>query len=130
MADVAQTDDTDHPFTLVDHRQPADPQFLHMMYCLCEIVVLPATMDTFGHHIARRRAAGIEAVPREPFADNVAVGHHPDQAVVLANRNAANVMPPHQFRELGDRGVRADSVDTFVHHLFDFHGEPPFLEFR
>jgi hypothetical protein len=31
MADVTQTDDADHPLALVDHGQPADLQFLHMM---------------------------------------------------------------------------------------------------
>ena len=33
-----------------------------MPYRLSEVIVLPAAMDTCGHHIARRRAAGIEAV--------------------------------------------------------------------
>jgi hypothetical protein len=121
-ADVTQTDDANHPLALVDHGQPADLQLLHMMHRLCEIIVVPATMDAFSHHIARRRAAGIEIVAREPFADDVAVGHHPDQFVVLANRNAADVMRLHQFGELGNWGVGADPVDTLVHHVFDFHG--------
>jgi hypothetical protein len=51
------------------------------------------------------RAASIEVVALEPSADDVAVGHHPDHSVVLPNRNAADVMPLHQFRELGDRRV-------------------------
>jgi hypothetical protein len=55
-------------------------------------VVTPAAMDAWGHHIARRRAAGIEAVLRQPFADDVAVGHHPDQPVVLYNRNGTYIM--------------------------------------
>ena len=70
---------------------------LHVMHRLCEVIVLAATMDAFGHHIARRRAAGIEAVARKPFADDVAVGHHPDQSVVLPDRNAADVMPRINF---------------------------------
>src|SRR6202035_3255559 len=120
-----QTDHADHPLALVDHRQPADLQRLHVVDRLGEVIVLPATMDAFGHHIARHRAASIEAVARKPFADDVAVGHHPDQSVVLSNRNAADVMCPHQFREFGDRGVGADPVDTLVHYVFDFHGGPP-----
>src|SRR6266850_963404 len=130
MADVAQTDHADNPLALVDHRQPAELQLLHVMYRLCEVIVLPATMDAFGHHIARRRAASIEVVARKPFADDIAVGHHPDQSIVLPNRNAADIIPPHQFREFGDRGVGADPVDTLVHHVFDFHGGPPLLEFQ
>src|SRR5437879_11020597 len=62
MADVTQTDDADHPLALVDHRQPAELQLLHVMHRLCEVIVLPATMDAFGHHIARHRAASIEVV--------------------------------------------------------------------
>src|ERR1700694_655194 len=130
MADVTQTDDADHPLALVHHRQPAELQLLHVMHRLGEGIVLPATMDAFGHHIARHRAASIEAVARQPFADDVAVAHHPDQSVVLPNRNAADVMLPHQFREFGDRGVGAYPVDTLMHHVFDFHGGPPLLEFQ
>jgi len=52
MADVTQTDDADHPLALVHHRQPAELQLLHVMHRLCEVIVLPATMDAFGHHIA------------------------------------------------------------------------------
>src|SRR6266568_3996603 len=125
MADVTQTDDADHPLALVHHRQPAELQLLHVMHRLCEVIVFPATMDAFGHHIARHRAASIEVVARKPFADDVAVGHHPDQSVVLPDRNATDVTPPHQFREFGDGGVGADPVDTLVHHVFDFHGGPP-----
>src|SRR5712671_7075604 len=88
MADVTQTDDADHPLALVDYRQPAKLQLLHVKHRLCEVIVLPATMDAFGHHIPRHRAASIEVVARKPFADDVAVGHHPDQSVALPNRNA------------------------------------------
>jgi hypothetical protein len=80
MADVTQTDDADHPLALVHHRQPAELQLLHVMHRLCEVIVLPATMDAFSHHIARHRVASIEVVARKPFADDVAVGHHPDQS--------------------------------------------------
>jgi hypothetical protein len=62
-------------------------------------------MDAWGHHLPRRSAAGIEAVLSQAFADDVAVGHHPDQLVFLSNRNGAYVMLTHQFREVGDRGV-------------------------
>jgi rhodanese-related sulfurtransferase len=55
MADVAQTEDADHPVALVDHRQPADLQRLHVPPRLGEVIVFSATMDACGHHIARRR---------------------------------------------------------------------------
>src|SRR6266700_3707802 len=125
MADVAQADDADHSLALVDHRQPADLERLHVPHRLGEVVVLPAAMDALGHHIARGCAAGIEAVLRQPFADDVAVGHHADQPVVLSNWNGAYIMFTHQFREFGDRGVRTDPVDSLVHRVLDFHGDLP-----
>src|SRR5437879_11822579 len=82
-------------------------------------------MDAWGHHVARRRAAGIEALLRQSFTDDVAVGHHPDQPVVLSNRNGADVMLTHQFREFGYWRVWTDPVDAFVHRVLDFHGGPP-----
>src|SRR5262249_43114992 len=85
-------------------------------------------MDAWGHHIARHRAAGIEAILRQAFADDVAVGHHADQTVVLSNRNGAYVMLTHQFREFGDRRVWTNPVDALVHCVFDFHATPPLLK--
>src|SRR5207248_10315480 len=126
--DVAQAEDADHAPALVDHRQSAHLKLLHVPHRLGEVVVVPAAMDARGHHVARRRAAGVKAVLRQAFADDVAVGHHADQPVVLANRNGADVMLAHQFREFADRGVRTDPVDAFVHRLFDFHGRPPLLK--
>src|SRR5580704_17884562 len=121
IADVAQTEDANHPLALVDHWQPADLQRLHVPYRLSEIIVIPTAMNAWGHHLARRRATGIEVVLRQPFADDVAVGHHADQAVVLSNRNGAYIMLTHQFREFSDRGVRTDPIDALVHRFFDFH---------
>src|SRR6188508_3798237 len=77
---------------------------------LSEVVILAAAVDAWSHHVARCSAAGIEAVLRQPFADDVAVSHHADKSVVLPDRNGANIMLPHQFREVGDRGVRIDPV--------------------
>ena len=122
MADVAETEDADHPLALVDHWQPADLQLFHVPHRLGEVIVFSAAMDAWGHHVARRRAASIEAVLRQPFADDVAISHHADQSVILADRNGAYIMLTHQFREVGDRGVGSDPVDALMHHFFDFHG--------
>src|SRR6266508_1859280 len=85
-------------------------------------------MDAWGHHVARGRAAGIEAVLRQSFADDVAVGHHADQPVVLSNRNGAYVMLTHQFRKFGDRRVWTEPVDALVHCVLNLHGRPPLLK--
>src|SRR6185436_1016889 len=129
MADVAQADHADHPPALVDHRQPADLQRLHVMHRLGKVIILPAAMDAVGHHVARLGAAGIETVAGKPFADDVAIGHHPDQPVVLPDRNAADIVRSHQLCDFGDGRVGADPVDALVHRVFDFHGGPPLLRF-
>src|SRR5215471_3436322 len=125
MADVAQAENADHPPALVDHRQPADLEPFHVLHRLGEVVVLAAAMDALGHHVARGGATHVEAVFGQTFADDVAVGDHADQLVVLADRNGADVVVTHQFGDFGDRGIGTDPVDALVHYVFDFHGRPP-----
>jgi hypothetical protein len=102
VADVGQTEDADHPLALVDHWQPADLQCLHVPHRLGEVIVLPAAMDAWGHHIACVAPRASKLSCANP-SDNVAVSHHADQLVVLSNRNGAYIMLTHQFREFGDR---------------------------
>ena len=66
-------------------------------YHLGEVIVIAAAMDAWCHHLARRDAAGIKVFLGQPFAHDVAVGHHADQAIILANPNGANVMLTHHF---------------------------------
>jgi hypothetical protein len=99
-------------------------------YRLGEVVVLTATMDFCGHHVARRGVARIEVVLCQSFAHDVSISYHSDQAVVFANRDGAYIMVSHQFCELGHRGVWTDPIHAFVHRLFDFHGGPPLLDFE
>ena len=84
-------------------------------------------MNARAHDIARRRAPRIEAVLRQAIADNVAVGHHADELIVLSDGNGANVVLTHELRDLDERRFRADPLDALVHHFFDFHGGPPLL---
>jgi hypothetical protein len=97
VADVAKTEYPDHPLAFVDHRQSADLQRLHVPYRLGEVIVIAAAMDAWCHHFARCGAAGIKVFLRQPFAHDVAVGHHADQAIILANRNGADIMLAHQL---------------------------------
>jgi hypothetical protein len=73
MAEVAQTQNADHPFALIDHRQSAHLKLLHVPHCFSEVIIIPTAMDARRHHIARRRAAGLEAILRQAYANDVAV---------------------------------------------------------
>src|SRR5262249_51276779 len=121
-ANIAQSEDANHPLALVDHWQAAHFQLFHVPYRLGEIVVFLAAMDAWGHHVPRCSAAGIESVLRQAFADDVAISHHADKSVILPDWNGADIVLPHQFREVDDGGVRIDPVDALVHCFFDFHG--------
>ena len=99
-----------------------------MPHRLGQIIVVAAAMDAWSHHIACCRVARIEVVLRQPFTYDVAVGHHPNQLIVLSDRNGAYIMLAHQFRELDNRGVGANPFNALVHRFFDFHGRPPLLE--
>jgi hypothetical protein len=92
LAAVATAEDPDHPLAFVDHGQSADLQRLLVPYRLGEVILIAATMDAWCHHLARRGAAGIKVFLRQPFAYDVAVGHHADQVIILANRNGADIM--------------------------------------
>src|SRR6516164_5304227 len=125
VADIAQTEDADHSFALVDHRQPSDLQLLHVPYRPGEVIVLTATMDLCGHHIARHCVERIEVLLCQSFAHDVTISNHSDQVIVLANWDGSDIVISHQFCELSYRGVRAHPIDTFVHRVFDFHGGSP-----
>lgn len=63
-----------------------------MPHRLAEVVIVPTAVDAWSHHITCHRAVGIEAILCQAFTDDVAVSHHSDQPVVLANRNGAYIM--------------------------------------
>src|SRR5215475_2700445 len=80
-------------------------------------------MDAWLHHVSRGRVAQIKTILRQTFANDVTVGDHANQPVILSNWDGADVVRAHQFREFGDRGIRADPLDPFVHCFFDFHAD-------
>jgi len=80
-------------------------------------------MDAWLHHVSRGRAVQIKTMLRQTFANDVTVSDHADQPVILANWDGADVVRAHQFREFGDRGIRADPLDPLVHCFFDFHAD-------
>src|SRR5262249_15846964 len=78
VTDIAKTEDADHPFALVDHRQPADPHLFPLPYPLAHLILLTATMDFRGHHVTRGSAARIEVILCQSFAHDVTISHHSD----------------------------------------------------
>src|SRR5215475_14570786 len=82
-------------------------------------------MNAWRHHVSRGRAVHIKTILRQTFANDITVGDHADQPIILANWDGADVVRAHQFSEFGDRGIRADPLDALVHCFFYFHADLP-----
>src|SRR5262245_7861178 len=94
-----------------------------MPHRLREIIVFPTAMNAWRHHVSRGRAMHIKIFLRQTFANDVTIGDHADQPVILSNRDSAYVVRAHQFGEFGDRGIRADPLDALVHCFLYFHAD-------
>jgi hypothetical protein len=90
-------------------------------------VVTPAAMDAWGHHIARRRAAGIEVSCANPLQTMSRFGHHP-----ISRSFSPIGMAPISCSRINFAssvtGVSGLTQSTPLHRVFDFHGGPPLLE--
>src|SRR4029077_5267059 len=126
MTDITETEHAYHPLALVDHRQPADLQLLHMPHRFGKVCVLTAAMDFCCHYIACSGAVAIEVVLRQFLADDVGVGHHSDQTIILAYPDSAYVVVSHQFREFSHRGGLTQSTPLCIASL-SFMVGPPLL---
>src|SRR5262249_40271388 len=80
-------------------------------------------MNAWRHHVSRGRAMHIKTFLRQTFANDVTVGDHADQPIILADRDGADVVCAPQFSQFGDRGIRADPLDALVHCFFYFHAD-------
>jgi hypothetical protein len=58
------------------------------------------------------------ATPRQAMSRSV---NHSDQAIVLANRQRANVEILHLLCDLSDRRLGRYPLGVFVHRILDFH---------
>src|SRR5262249_47525590 len=80
-------------------------------------------MDAWRHNVSCGRAVQIKTILHQTVANDVTVGDHADQPVILANWDGADVVRAHQSSEFGDSGIRADPLDPLVHCVFDFHAD-------
>src|ERR671919_485908 len=82
MRDVAKAEEPDHALVVVDDGEAADLLALHDAQRLIEAVAISTVDDALGHHITGRQLADVAAVGQTP-TDDVAVGDHADEAIVL-----------------------------------------------
>jgi hypothetical protein len=69
--------------------------------------------------------AALKSLLARPFADDVAIRHHTDQPIIFPDRDAADIVSLHQFRDFGDGSIGADPIDSLMHYVLDSHGGPP-----
>ena len=106
--------------------RPANLLSLHDARGILHILPVEAEDDAFRHHVARGRGLRIEPCGKAA-ADDVAVRHHTDEAIVLADGDRADVVVLHQARELLDRRAGINPLHAPVHCALYFHGRLPFL---
>ena len=83
---------------------------------LLEVGVLAAVEDALAHDVPRLEVVEVLAIGN-PAADDVAVRYHADEAIVLADGHRADVVLPHQTRELADGSIRRDPLRPLVHRF-------------
>jgi hypothetical protein len=78
-------------------------------------------MDPLGHDLARTGGLGIES-GRYAATDDIAIRHHANQAIILADGDCADVVRAHQTGELIHARGGINPRDALMHCLFHFHG--------
>ena len=91
-----------------------DPRAENVRHDLVDLLIIAAKDDALGHHVARRQLVDVAAVAYAA-TDDVAIGDHSDEPIILANGNRADVEFAHLLRNLSDGRLRADPLCTLVH---------------
>src|SRR5215472_11398082 len=78
-------------------------------------------MDALRHDFARGGPLWIPA-RRNAATDNIAIGHHANQSIMLTDGNCADVVRAHQRGEHFHGCEWINPGDALMHCLFHFHG--------
>jgi hypothetical protein len=84
-----------------------DLLLLHHLRNLVEALVLEAPGDALRHRLARLGRVRIDTVGNRT-AGLIPIRNDADQAIVLADRQAADALVAHDPADLGEREVRGD----------------------
>src|SRR5262249_56591504 len=83
--------------------EPANASLPHELFSLFDILVLEATNEVGTHVIAHCSRVGVMPVSGRPDG-NIAIGHHPHEALTLADWQRVQVECAHLLRCFVDRG--------------------------
>src|SRR5262245_18201350 len=122
ITDIPETEHTYQPFVLgVDDGKAPHLLALHNASCGFDIVRVETEKDAFRHEFARGGAFWVTS-HRDAATDNIAIGHHTNQSIVLPDGDCADVVCAHQSSELFHGRPWINPRDAPVHCLFHFHG--------
>jgi hypothetical protein len=85
------------------------------------VIVLETIADTFRHHLSDGRVARRSRFGDRPYHD-IPVSDHADKAIVLADRQRANIIGPHTPRCVADCHVGIGNMYRRCHDVIDLHG--------
>src|SRR5262245_5318930 len=121
IIDIPKAEHTYQPLLLgVDDGKAPHPFALHNASCRFDIVLVETEMDALRHNFPRGGSFWIPTLCNAA-ADNIAIGHHANQSIILTDGNGADVVHAHQIGELFYACQRINPRDALVHCPSYFH---------
>ena len=126
--EVGLGDDADHAAAVVDDGDAAHLLAAHELEHVVDVVVLADRLRVAAHDVAHARLVAGAAFGHDADGD-VAIGDHPDQALVAAlgldDGQHADVLALHELRRLPHGDVGRDGARVLRHDLASLHGRSP-----
>jgi hypothetical protein len=105
----------------VQDGQAADLVLAHVLDHMVDILVLEAIFHVLGHDLADLRVRALAR--RQAAHDDVAVGDHADDAIMIADRQVTDVAFRHDLRDFADGLARAGQDHVAAHDVLDLHDD-------
>jgi len=117
---VGERNHPDEPLVPIEHRKSPHLVLGHYLAGSFRIIIFETIADALRHHLANRCIAGGAILGSRPY-DDIAVSHHPNQPVILANRQGADIAGAHLPSDLADCHVRIGDFDVALHNFTNLH---------
>jgi hypothetical protein len=118
--EIAERYDADETLLAVNDRQAANLLVAHVLEHGFDALVDEAVENARRHRIARRLGPHVAALGDDAH-DDVAIGHHADEPLVLDHGRCADVAVAHFASDFQDWGVGPDEAHVGRHDILNSH---------
>jgi hypothetical protein len=120
LGDVAQRKDSDELLAIATYdRDPAYLVLAHFLGSCPNVIILRATDDVFCHYVAKQ-CLGSSTFCERPNR-KIAVSDHTNDALTVADRDAAGIGFEHELSSIPNWLIGARSLDVTSHALGNLH---------